>query len=394
MRGLKVDGSDCNPSDYPGAKNACAPACMGEACNWFQDGSLVGCDTCSLEGDWNDDCTTGCCYGHFKENGCTVNGMPTNDPPMPAETLPFKFRTYDLRNLSHSWNCTGKSATDHKPWTAPGHAPIANPCGVASGVKAGLPGGGDGHGKMPPVPVGSAKGSNGTDLKPLEGVVTKWEAGSVQEVAWAILANHGGGYQYRLCPKSAEPTEACFQSHPLPFVGNTTTIRMNSETDRVKVPDFEIPAMDVNVGTSPKGSFWRRDPVPACNCDLGFLCGRFSTPYWVDPEAKTKTPACSTGTQFVPPHPAIYGYGTKYNMPTADAEDELVQEVVDGTPDHVHELQGKGGMTYSLVDKVRVPEQTGEYILSWRWDCEQTAQVWNSCADIEIVAPKGLNVVV
>ena len=25
-----------------------------------------------------------------------------------------------------------------------------------------------------------------------------------------------------------------------------------------------------------------------------------------------------------------------------------------------------------------------EYVLSWRWDCEQTPQVWNSCADVTI----------
>ena len=71
--------------------------------------------------------------------------------------------------------------------------------------------------------------------------------------------NHGGGYQYRLCPKSEEPTEACFQRHPLEFVGKTTTIRKSSGNK--VAPDFEIPAMDVNVGTSPKGSSWRRNPI-------------------------------------------------------------------------------------------------------------------------------------
>lgn len=27
------------------------------------------------------------------------------------------------------------------------------------------------------------------------------------EVAWGIAANHGGGYQYRLCPADKDPTE-------------------------------------------------------------------------------------------------------------------------------------------------------------------------------------------
>jgi hypothetical protein len=369
---------------------------MGEACNWFNDGSFIGCDTCSNEGDWNDDCKENC-YGHFKENGCTAGGVPTDDPAMPAEILPHEFRTYDIRGLSPSWNVTGKSMTQNKPWRAPGHSPITNPCGIASGVVPGLPGGGDGHGKMPPVPQGSTKGMNGTDLKPLDKPPTKWEAGSVQEVAWAILANHGGGYQYRLCPKSSELTEACFQSRPLPFVGNTTTIRMVQQAARAKIPDFEIPAMDVNIGTKPKGSFWRRNPVPACNCDLGFLCGIYSEPWWIDPDAKTKTPSCPTGTQFAPPHPGIYGYSTIYQFPKVEGEEEVVHEVMEGRPGDAHEPSKKDqGMTYSLVDTVRVPEQRGEYVLSFRWDCEQTAQVWNSCADIEVVDPKStsLNVVV
>merc|ERR1712003_572828 len=39
---------------------------------------------------------------------------------------------------------------------------------------------------------------------------------------------------------------------------------------------------------------------------------------------------------------------------------------------------------FSVMDEVNVPNTPGEYVLSWRWDCEQTDQVWNSCADIVI----------
>ena len=61
-----------------------------------------------------------------------------------------------------------------------------------------------------------------------------------------------------------------------------------------------------------------------------------------------------------------------------------------------------------MVDKLRVPHETGEYVLSFRivrpfarpccavaaalsqvfalrQDCEQTSQVWNQCADVRIV---------
>ena len=72
-------------------------------------------------------------------------------------------------------------------------------------------------------------------------VTTEWVAGGVAEVGWGIIANHGGGYQYRLCrwgssylissliynviydnqlcrkPETgmADLTEECFQQMPL-----------------------------------------------------------------------------------------------------------------------------------------------------------------------------------
>ena len=41
-------------------------------------------------------------------------------------------------------------------------------------------------------------------------------------MAWGIAANHGGGYQYRLCPAGEDPTEECFQKTPLEFVGEVS----------------------------------------------------------------------------------------------------------------------------------------------------------------------------
>merc|ERR1712014_380362 len=39
---------------------------------------------------------------------------------------------------------------------------------------------------------------------------------------------------------------------------------------------------------------------------------------------------------------------------------------------------------FSVMDEVQVPNKPGEYVLGWRWDCEETDQVWASCADIVI----------
>lgn len=49
----------------------------------------------------------------------------------------------------------------------------------------------------------------------------------------------------------------------------------------------------------------------------------------------------------------------------------------------------KGDMNpFSVVDRVAVPADlaTGNYTLSWRWDCELTKQVWLNCADITVTA--------
>ena len=46
-----------------------------------------------------------------------------------------------------------------------------------------------------------------------------WKAGALAEVSFYIKTNHGGGYQFRLCPLEEELTEACFQRTPLAFSG-------------------------------------------------------------------------------------------------------------------------------------------------------------------------------
>ena len=44
-----------------------------------------------------------------------------------------------------------------------------------------------------------------------------------------------------------------------------------------------------------------------------------------------------------------------------------------------------------IVDEVHVPEDVapGRYVLGWRWDCEESNQIWASCADVTIVAKSG-----
>ena len=41
---------------------------------------------------------------------------------------------------------------------------------------------------------------------------------------------------------------------------------------------------------------------------------------------------------------------------------------------------------WGFKNLLEVPEnlERGDYVLSFRWDCEKTPQVWNSCANIKI----------
>ena len=53
-----------------------------------------------------------------------------------------------------------------------------------------------------------------------------------------------------------------------------------------------------------------------------------------------------------------------------------------------HEGWCSGDWTLGMVaDRVVIPKELspGRYVLSWRMDCEETAQVWSSCADVNVV---------
>jgi len=56
---------------------------------------------------------------------------------------------------------------------------------------------------------------------------------------------------------------------------------------------------------------------------------------------------------------------------------------------HIPKLDGafgRGPFAFNIVDKVKIPDglESGDYVLSWRWDAEQTKQVWMQCSDVRI----------
>jgi hypothetical protein len=312
------------------------PTCAGFSCLWFNQGCTIGCDQCTGAGEV------------FPDH---------SECPNPAEPT-IKFGDKELRTYALSDIYRLEDYTKHHPWRYPGSAPVRDPCGIAGGwfTEGDLGNGGD---SPPGVPQGEL-GSNSNYSLPLLDR-TQWVAGSTVEVAWGITANHGGGYQYRLCPAGEELTEACFQKTVVPFVGTSQWLQYGDGKDptrRVEVPVVEVGGDKV----VPAGSVWRRNPVPPCNAPI------------TGGAQHTFDKIC-TGPTFTPPAEGAWGFG-----PGACGSG------LPGTSCTPEEFKDQN-FDFGIVDKVQVPDvPPGEYVLAFRWDSEQTPQVWNSCADVTIVS--------
>jgi len=276
------------------------------------------------------------------------------------------------------------------PWRAPGQSPVlGSGCGVAGGNSVPVPNGG--------MSLNYPLGMDGADLPAME--PTEWHIGQAVEVAFTMLANHGGGYSYRLCKKTENITEDCFQKTVLKFHGNNSCLHWaeilpNRNFDGfLHIPRIALPRVLAPLDqVYPKGSHWARNPVPACKyCDQS-ICGGLlpnMTELVTAPDAHPK-PAyggdawwkqekcaqecsgfnlmqCPPGmAQFPEPLPSISGYIGRFVE----------------------------GFSYSIVDEVEVPEdlEEGDYLLSWRWDCEQSPQIWQQCSDVKLVHPDTVQV--
>jgi len=315
----------------PGSNWTADASCIGQACFWYQVGCFIGCENCTGTGKYLYPSPS-----DFPE-GCTL-AEPTNNA---RETRTWFGEDGDQGDF-----------TKYNPWRSPGLAPQRDPCGASSGYKEAGTGA-----YAPEVPDGYPVWAEGSKVLPPT-KPTIWKAGGTAEVSWSISAQHGGGYAYRLCPKGSPITEECFRANPLAFAGETHSIRFNDGS----VPPFEVNATSLSTGTLPAGSTWRRNPIPGCNCDVGGGCvvggSGYSKAYANAPDPLA-TDVCPTGTMFPAPFKNAAG---------------LVGYLVSNP------------VLYSIVDRVEVPSTEGDYVLQWRWDCEETNQVWNSCADVRVSA--------
>jgi len=241
----------------------------------------------------------------------------------------------------------------YNPWNAPGSAFVyGNGCGVNGGNPVAIPAQSD----LSRVPLDRRCTSGGEDVGQCcgkamtddcggysggksalehyqdglfgEPMVTTWTRGEAAEVYWTSNGYHRGGYAYRLCrvPQGQywKVTEDCFQQGHLNFSEQTADPWTGKKTSWI----YWHP--------------WVADP------EL-FEYG------WIPMELKTtKTGTTPAGSEWA-----------KVNLPKDLSTDDM----------------------WLFKDLVEVPEtlEPGDYVLSFRWDCLESPQIWNACANIEIV---------
>ena len=82
------------------------------------------------------------------------------------------------------------------------------------------------------------------------------------------------------------------------------------------------------------------------------------------------------------------GAGTHTEFPSPCPEDHNTSLYADKTKWSGGLCDGERPFGVSVIDVLKIPEDVkpGAYVLGFRWDVEETAQVWSSCSDITIVA--------
>merc|ERR1719453_797476 len=241
--------------------------------------------------------------------------------------------------------------TRWNPWRAPGSAPVMDACGQAGGAPTPTEAHGIPH-HQDFVDTKYAKfGDLGSKVLPYYPTGTVWEAGAVVETRQSIRANHGGGYQYRLCKLGRELTESGFQEIPIPFAGNSKVMMSNGTMLKLK-------SVFVSEGTLPAGSTWQMLGIP----DTNYY--RPTTEDGAIPDGSQPTVGQTTVEGFAFPPPC--------DEPVSPAEFGLLSQ---------GRCSGQWMNNITIYDQLRIPAdlEPGEYVLGFRWDCETAAQIWQAC---------------
>merc|ERR1711907_60973 len=116
---------------------------------------------------------------------------------------------------------------------------------------------------------------------------------------------------------------------------------------------FNFTGTYVSQGTKPHGSKWAMNPIP----DFGS-----------DPNRG--------------PHPAVSF------QPRCPESEACLKGDHGSAMDNPCQCSGEWGpYDLEIVDRVQLPSNlaAGEWVLGWRWDCEESNQVWTSCSDVSVV---------
>eukprot|EP00041_Stephanoeca_diplocostata_P007815 m.112842 g.112842 ORF g.112842 m.112842 type:complete len:390 (-) comp17044_c0_seq1:271-1440(-) len=308
----------------------------GQSCFWFSQGCTIGCSKC----DGNGTRLPNFDHCPHESINATLN-------------LP-KYRTANQLAVPGSEQDIFK----FNPWRAPGKAPVFDSCGMAGGNYFEVFNAGAYN-----TTKFAKQGDLGSKVLPKRPSGTVWKRGDTAKTRWQLTANHGGGYQYRLCPAESPLTEECFQNTPVKFATETHMIRFqNTSLDR------EIPAVLVKEGG---GVGWMRQPIPYFTtnaCD------------YIVPQGKHcdwKCDGCGA-PKYAADGACPVNCAEHYpGLPVAGADKHITPNPLPGIDFHA----------FAIEDTLQVPSDiaAGAYVLGWRWDCETTSQIWTSCSDIMIV---------
>ena len=142
---------------------------------------------------------------------------------------------------------------------SPGNAPVIDACGSAGGRFAGQ--GEGGAGAVFQNSSVASQGDVGSRLPPMPSQATV-RAGGLLETGWTVMANHGGGYAYRIASAEGPLTEEEFRKNPLDFVG-LSALRWDGDAAMQETFNTTEKGWETRVGTVPKGSTWRKVPIPS-----------------------------------------------------------------------------------------------------------------------------------
>lgn len=307
---------------------------------------------------------------------CTKNNRPAGGSSDP--TLPKRLWTMNRLAIEDSV----ADIYRFHPWRAPGSAPVTDACGTAGGTSPAFEGPGDARFKPVPDQTGSMirQGDLGSVVLTPGPPTATFQRGGVAEVKWGLRFNHGGGYQYRLCPSSMELTEDCFNEIPLDFVRGRQAIELNNSTRwLVPVPEY------IDEGVIPVGGTWARNPIPVISgqhhgCpnatsanatdNRGMHCRQFDPPCLGD-DGWSRVPGSQDPTDV---NNLIYSGASGRSLLAFSIASFSIRSV---SPLQVMGACSGNWISGLIVDEVVIPTHIapGRYVLGFRWDCEQTRSV-------------------